>query len=289
MTIIEQPQIANFPTDGFDPIDAPKPTESNATKPTNKKGNKTMTKKNATKTNTTKNANAKKENATMPKTNAAANESAATPKPKSAYTERKEYAAALRAQYADEIADTEPLAGVTSCLPGKTIANLTDDPNEQDFLARAAAYFDAGTAFCTESQAKKFGGTLADPEHVAGILVNWKPKTTKAGVTSTWQAVVYPVDAFEWENGTPTFDEQLDAERKARRAKRAAKRAADALKEANEKAGIPNKPKRRTAKATTKPAAAAPSADVAAMTETMNALMQQNAQLIAALTAALAK
>lgn len=247
--------------------------------------------------------NESKEDETMTKTAAKTAKTAATKKEtavkkettmtnepkKSAYTLKKDAAAAFRAEYLDAVEDTEPLEGVTSCLPGKSIMNLTDDPAEQLLLAKAAAFFEMGTTFCTESQAKKFGGTLLEDEQ--GWLVNWKPKTSKDGNVSVWTAVVYPVDAFEWENGEPTFDEQLDAERKARRAKRAANRAQKALKEANAAAGITAKPKRRTTKAkvaTTQPVAA-PSADVAAMTATVNALMEQNAQLIAALTAALAK
>lgn len=210
---------------------------------------------------------------TMPKTNAAvktiANETkkenampeTTTPK-KSAYTLKKDAANELRTKYLDEILKAVPAEGVTSCLPGKTIANLTDDPKEQEILAKAATFFDMGNTFCTESQAKKFGGTLNEEE--TGFLVNWKPKATKDGRTNVWSCIVYPVTAFEWENGEPTFDEDAELKRKARRAQRAAKKAAAALKEANDAAGIKPATKRRAtskAKATAAPAiAAAPAA-----------------------------
>ena len=194
----------------------------------------------------------KKENA-MPETT--------TPK-KSAYTLKKDAANELRTKYLDEILKAVPAEGVTSCLPGKTIANLTDDPKEQEILAKAATFFDMGNTFCTESQAKKFGGTLNEEE--TGFLVNWKPKATKDGRTNVWSCIVYPVTAFEWENGEPTFDEDAELKRKARRAQRAAKKAAAALKEANDAAGIKPATKRRAtskAKATAAPAiAAAPAA-----------------------------
>ena len=203
-------------------------------------------------TKTTKTIANEKENATMTET---------TTK-KSAYTLKKDAANELRTKYLDEILKAVPAEGVTSCLPGKTIANLTDDPKEQEILAKAATFFDMGNTFCTESQAKKFGGTLNEEE--TGFLVNWKPKATKDGRTNVWSCIVYPVTAFEWENGEPTFDEDAELKRKARRAQRAAKKAAAALKEANDAAGIKPATKRRAtskAKATAAPAiAAAPAA-----------------------------
>ena len=212
----------------------------------NEKENATMTK---TAVKTTKTTATAKEN-TMPET---------TPK-KSAYTLKKDAANELRTKYLDEIMKAAPAKGVTSCLPGKTVANLTDDPKEQEILAKAATFFDMGTTFCTESQAKKFGGTLKEDE--TGFLVNWKPKATKDGRTNVWSCIVYPANAFEWEGGEPVFDEDAELKRKARRAQRAAKKAAAALKEANEAAGIKPATKRRTTtKATAAPAiAAAPAA-----------------------------
>lgn len=261
MPKIEQPKIANFPTEF-----------------TNDKKETTMPK---TAAKTAKTA-AKKEtavkNETAEKKETVMNE---TEKKVSPFAAKKAAATALRDEHIDEIMKAEPMEGVTSCLPGKTIANLTDDPAEAELLARAATFFEMGNEFCTEAQAKKFGGTLKEDE--SGWLIFWKPKTTKAGKESTWSSIVYPVDAFEWAGGKPVFDEQAELERKARRAKRAANKAAKELKAANDAAGIKT-PRRTVARAT-----ANTSADVAAMTETMNALMAQNAQLIAALTAALAK
>lgn len=181
---------------------------------------------------------------------------------------------------------------VTSCIPGHTTANFTDDPAEVELLGKAAAKFELGTEFCTVSQAKKFGGTL-DPEYKGhGWLVKYLPYTPKsgknAGVTTQFSTVVYPKAAFVWAAGEPVKDEQLEAERAARKAKRAANAAKKALKEANDAAGIKTPRRKATSR---KPAAkveAAPNADVAALTESLNAVMAQNAQLIAALTAALA-
>lgn len=256
MPKIEQPKIANFPTEF---TNDKKATKKETTMP--KTAAKTASKTAAKKETAVKNEN--------------------TEAKKSPFTAKKAAATALRDEHLDEVMKAEPMEGVTSCLPGKTIANLTDDPAEAELLARAATFFEMGNEFCTEAQAKKFGGTLK--EDVQGWLIFWKPKTTKTGKESTWSSIVYPVDAFEWAGGKPVFDEQAELERKARRAKRAANKAAKELKAANDAAGIKT-PRRTVARAT-----ANTSADVAAMTETMNALMAQNAQLIAALTAALAK
>jgi len=257
MPKIQQPKIANFPTEF---TNDKKATKKETTMP--KTAAKTETKTAEKKETAVKNENTE-------------------PKKVSPFAAKKAAATALRDEHLDEIMKAEPMEGVTSCLPGKTIANLTDDPAEAELLARAATFFEMGNEFCTEAQAKKFGGTLKESE--SGWLIFWKPKTTKAGKESTWSSIVYPVDAFEWAGGKPVFDEQAELERKARRAKRAANKAAKELKAANDAAGIKT-PRRTVARAT-----ANTSADVAAMTETMNALMAQNAQLIAALTAALAK
>lgn len=246
---IEQPKIANFPTEFTN--------------------DKKATKKETTMPKTAAKTAAK----TTEKKETVMNE---TEKKVSPFAAKKAAATALRDEHIDEIMKAEPMEGVTSCLPGKTIANLTDDPAEAELLARAATFFEMGNEFCTEAQAKKFGGTLNEDE--SGWLIFWKPKTTKEGKTSTWSSIVYPVDAFEWAGGKPVFDEQAELERKARRAKRAANKAAKELKAANDAAGIKT-PRRTVARAT------ATNPDVAAMTETMNALMAQNAQLIAALTA----
>lgn len=183
---------------------------------------------------------------------------------------------------------------VTSCIPGHTTDNFTDDPAEVELLGKAAAKFGMGTEFCTVSQAKKFGGTL-DPEYKGhGWLVKYLPYTPKsgknAGVTTQFSTVVYPKAAFVWAAGEPVKDEQLEAERAARKAKSAARAANKALKDANKKAGIKT-PRRKTTshKPATKKVEAAPNADVAALTESLNAVMAQNAQLIAALTATLSK
>ena len=257
MPKIEQPKICNFPTEF---TNDKKATKKETTMP--KTAAKTETKTAEKKETAVKNENTE-------------------PKKVSPFAAKKAAATALRDEHIDEVMKAEPMEGVTSCLPGKTIANLTDDPAEAELLARAATFFEMGNEFCTEAQAKKFGGTLNEDE--SGWLIFWKPKTTKEGKTSTWSSIVYPVDAFEWAGGKPVFDEQAELERKARRAKRAANKAAKELKAANDAAGIKT-PRRTVARAT-----ANTSADVAAMTETMNALMAQNAQLIAALTAALTK
>ena len=195
----------------------------------------------------------KKENA-MPETT--------TPK-KSVFASKKDAALAFRNENIDTVMATEPIEGVTSCLPGKTINNLTDNPEEQEILARAAALFEMGNEFCTEAQARKFSGKLKDDAQPCWF-VKWNPKATKDGRVNEWSTIVYPVTAFEWENGEPTFDEDAELKRKARRAQRAAKKAAAALKEANDAAGIKPAAKRRTttkAKATAAPAiAAAPAA-----------------------------
>lgn len=181
-------------------------------------------------------ANTEKKENTMPKYN---------------FREDKARHAAIRD--AAKLGRTKPIE-VTSCIPGKTAANFTDDPDEVTLLGKAAAKFGWSGEFCTVSQAKKFGGTL-DPEYTGhGWLVKYKPYTPKsgknAGVTTQFETVVYPAEAFVWANGAPELDEQAEAERVAKRAKRAAVRAAKALKEANAAAGI--KPKRKTSR---KPAA----------------------------------
>ena len=165
------------------------------------------------------------------------------------YREDKAKHAAIRD--AAKLGRVKPIE-VTSCLPGKTAANFTDDPDEVTLLGKAAAKFGWGSEFCTVSQAKKFGGEL-DPEYKGhGWLVKYKPYTPKsgknAGVTTQFETVVYPKAAFVWhtESGEPEFDERAEAERAAKKAKRAATRAARALKEANAAAGI--KPKRKTSR-----------------------------------------
>lgn len=217
------------------------------------------------------------------------------------YNYREDKARHAEIRDAAKLGRVKAVEGITSCLPGKTAANFTDDPAEVTLLGKAAAKFGWGNEFCTVSQAKKFGGEL-DPEYEGhGWLVKYLPKTAKtgknAGKTTQFETVVYPKAAFVWhtESGEPEFDEQAEAERKAKAAKRAANRAARALKEANAAAGI--KPKRKVTRKAPKVeaindvpnAAAAPSADVAALMETVNALAAQNAQLIAALTATLNK
>lgn len=189
------------------------------------------------------------------------------PKPKPAkinYRAMKDAARAFRAEHIDEIKEEKPVKGVTSALPGKDINNLTNYEPEQILLGKAAAYFNWGTEFCTVAQAKKFGGTL-DPEYDgAGWLALWKPTTPKtgknAGVTSQWDAVLYPKDAFVWVNGEPEFDTELEAARAERKAKANARKLMREAKEAAKAAGIEQKAK-RTTKRTNAPKAKAPNFD----------------------------
>lgn len=185
---------------------------------------------------------------------------------------------------------------VTSCIPGETWENFTDDPAEVEILGKVCKKMGWMNGVCTVAKARKFNGEPNPDYEGHGWLVKYKPYVYKTGERAGQAkeptiTVVYPKEAFVWntESGEPELNEQLVANRKARTAKRAANRAAAALKEANAAAGITTKPKRRSKKANRKatnaPAAAAPSADTAAMVEMVNALMQQNAQLIAALAA----
>ena len=126
---------------------------------------------------------------------------------------------------------SEPTIGEpTSCLPGKTAKNLCDDPVEIEFLRYAATFYGWETnEFCTEAQAKKFGGTLK--EGAEGVDLIWLPKTTKtgknAGVTTQWVSKVYPATAFVWEKGNPDDHDYKvkKAEQQVRRAERALKAA----------------------------------------------------------------
>lgn len=117
------------------------------------------------------------------------------------------------------------IAEIAHALPGKTAANLCDDPAEVELLRYAATYYGwDDTEYCTEAQAKKFGGTLI--EGAQGFDLLWKPKTTKsgknAGVTTQWVSTVYPASAFEWANGAPddTAYKVKAAERKVKKAQR---------------------------------------------------------------------
>lgn len=130
-----------------------------------------------------------------------------------------------------------------------------------------------------------------------------KPKDDAVGIKLHGKNVAkgytfYNVSEIEWEFGEPVWNEdvanerqatyaQYAAERKVRNAKRAVSHAKKNLKDAAAAAGIPAKPKRRVSKAkATSTKAAAPSGDMAEM---VNALLAQNAQLMEALTAAIAK
>lgn len=256
----------------------------------------TMAKKNIAQTTIDTIIAESKEDTMTEQTTAAANTEKKETTVKYNYREDKARHAEIRD--AAKLGRVKPIE-VTSCLPGKTAANFTDDPAEVTLLGKAAAKFGWGNEFCTVSQAKKFGGEL-DPEYEGhGWLVKYKPTTPKsgknAGKTTQFETVVYPKAAFVWhtESGEPEFDEQAEAERKAKAAKRAANRATRALKDANKAAGIKT-PRKTSRKAPAKKAetikdepvaAAAPSADIAAMMATVQALTEQNAQLMAALTA----
>lgn len=149
-------------------------------------------------------------------------------------------AARIELQQTITAAVQEPAIGEPKhVLPGKTAANLCDDPVEIEFLRYAATFYGWTTdEFCTEAQAKKFGGTLI--EGAEGIDLIWKPKTTKtgknAGVTTQWVSKVYPATAFTWEKGAPN-----DHDYKVKQAQRKLRRAERELKAA-ERDGMP-KPK----------------------------------------------
>lgn len=154
-----------------------------------------------------------------------------TTKPTFADRTAARIAARVQLQQTIQTKVKEPSIGeVRHALPGKTAANLCDDPIELEFLRYAAAYYGWTTdEFCTEAQAKKFGGTLV--EGAEGIDLIWKPKTTKtgknAGVTTQWVSKVYPATAFTWAKGTPDDHDYKvkQAERKVRAAQRELKAA----------------------------------------------------------------
>lgn len=188
---------------------------------------------------------------------------------------------------------------VTTCIPGESWENFTNDPKEVELLGKVCKKLGWTDGVCTVAKAMKFHG-MPNPEYTGhGWLVKYLPRTPKsgknAGMTIVNETIVYPMEAFVWdtESGLPEFDEEKAAVTAARRARTAARNADKKAKEAEKAAGI--KPKRKARRVTAKkvdtikdePVAAAPSADIAAMAATVNALMEQNAQLIAALTAAL--
>lgn len=208
---------------------------------------------------------------------------------------------AIRDELFDALEDFGTVEVVT-CIPGETWQNFTNDVNEVNVLGHVMAMF-GWTSVCTVAKAGKYHGTPNPDYEGHGWLVRYLPRTPKtgknAGIPHITETVVYPEEAFIWdtESGKPEFDEQKAAEVTARKAKTAANRAKKALRDANKAAGIKTPRKKAAKKPAPKAevikdepvAAAAPSADVAAMAETVNALMAQNAQLIAALTAALSK
>ena len=178
-----------------------------------------------------------------------------------------------------------------TCIPGETVGNITKDPAEVELLGKACKKFGWENGVCTVSKAGKYHGT-PNPEYEGhGWFVRFKDAKTETSGT-----VAYPMEAFIWdtESGLPEFDAEKKAAADARKAKIAANKAAKQLREANKAAGIKT-PRRKTSR---KPAAkkvetianepmpmAAPGADMAAMMNMLNAVMAQNAQLIAALAA----
>lgn len=191
---------------------------------------------------------------------------------KPSFADRTAARIAARIKLQQEITEkvAEPTIGEpTSCLPGKTAKNLCDDPVEIEFLRYAATFYGWTTnEFCTEAQAKKFGGTLK--EGAQGIDLIWLPKTTKtgknAGVTTQWVSTVYPADAFEWTKGTPD-----DHDYKVKKAQQRLRKAERELKAA-ERDGMP-KPK-------TKAEMQAENDD---LREQMAKMQEQMAQLLAKL------
>ena len=157
----------------------------------------------------------------------------ATTEHKPTYDERNAARIAARIQLQQEIQAKvqEPTIGEpTSCLPGKTAANLCDDPVEIELLRYAATFYGWTTnEFCTPFQAKKFGGTLKEGSQ--GFDLIWLPKTTKtgknAGKTSQHVCTVYPAYCYEWANGAPNDHDYKvkQAQNKLRKAERELKAA----------------------------------------------------------------
>lgn len=206
------------------------------------------------------------------KTTANAKENTMSNETKTSYNDRSAAKVADRAKLQETILAKvkEPsIPEVTHILPGKTAANLCDDPAEIELLRYAAAYYGwDDVAYCTAAQAKKFGGTVKDGAQGFDLL--WKPKTTKtgknAGVTTQHVATVYPASAFEWANGAPN-----DHDYKVAKAQRALRKAERELKAA-ERDGKP-KPK-------TKAEMQAENDD---LREQMAKMQEQMAQLLAKL------
>lgn len=207
---------------------------------------------------------------TTAKTNTTAKETTMTEnKPSFADRTAARIAARIELQQTIQAEVSEPTIGeVTSCLPGKGPKNLCDDPVELELLRYAAAYYGWTTnEFCTESQAKKFGGTLI--EGAEGFDLIWLPKTTKtgknAGVTTQWVSKVYPATAFVWANGTPDDHDYTvaQAEKRLRRAQRELDRAKKA-----------NQPKAKT------------KAEIAAENDELRASLAQMQAMMAQLMAA---
>lgn len=102
--------------------------------------------------------------------------------------------------------------GITNAIPGKTERNLSDDPAELVLLAKAAAKFGWGNEFCTVSQAAKAAipGTLNPDYEGHGWLIAWQPKIANsgryAGKEYTYKTVVYPKDAFIWDEPAPVAE-----------------------------------------------------------------------------------
>lgn len=171
-----------------------------------------------------------------------AKETTMTTEKKPSYADRTNAKIAARIKLQQTIQDEvkEPgIPEVTHILPGKNASNLCDDPVEIELLRYAAAYYGwDDTAYCTEAQAKKFGGTVK--EGAQGFDLLWKPKTTKtgknAGVTTQHVATVYPASAFEWAGGAPD-----DHDYKVKKAQQRVRKAQRDLKAA-EREGQP-KPK----------------------------------------------
>jgi len=175
-----------------------------------------------------------------------------------------------------------------TCIPGETLANISKDPAEWELLGKACAKFGWTNGVCTVSKALKYHGT-PNPEYTGhGWFVEF---ATHKGETDG--TIAYPMEAFVWatESGLPEFDEEKKAKDDARRAKARFNRAKRALKDANKAAGIktprkPAAPKKVEVIKDEPVAAAAPSGDAAALMATVQALMAQNQQLIAALASA---
>lgn len=187
----------------------------------------------------------------------------------------------------------------TTCIPNETVFNITTDEDEIALLGKACKKFGWENGVCTPSKASKNHGR-PNPEYKGhGWLVWFKQEFYKTGERAGQPkergcTIAYPMEAFVWEteSGLPEFDTEKKAIADARKAQRVLKRAKDDAKAADDAAGIKRTTSRRKTtsrkpaeKQVIKDEPTAASLPNEYLT-TINALMEQNQQLIAALAAA---